>query len=152
VKTCKSCNKFKKCVSLCASVEEYVNQDFVTRSDERYMSEIGKNIDSFKEDEFKDWFGTVTPEKELVYRLYMQGKSVDEIAYHITLSVSQIYRIIQGWKSSIIDDSYNSIEKRVLRLHFLDRMGIASVAQATNLALSTVHRLITSHLTVGKYR
>ena len=102
---CEKCRKRDYCSSLCKKAEEYVNQDFVTVD----AGLIYKNIENKREEyEYEFEYGRFDEEYDLrrnkaLYRaaiinLYKDGKTTDEIAYHVPYSKRQIRRIVAKFK------------------------------------------------------
>jgi len=90
---------------------KYVNQDFVRKYELLPRGTIGDIID---EDE--SFWGCVNLEDSNKLRfaiigLHKDGKSTEEIAYHVPLSYSQIYRILEDYRNEPI------LKEKILELH-----------------------------------
>jgi len=101
---CAKCEKREKCKTLCAVCEAYVNQDFVT-VDEGLIYKYIENKE--KEVDYDNIYDKDMPSrilkiryKYMIIRLYEDGKSFSEIAYHVPLSERQIRRIIATYKKN----------------------------------------------------
>ena len=95
---CQDCPKKSGCVELCAEAELYVNQDFVTVG----AGVFYKNIENYEEYvDYDDEMPSVylkARERAMVINLHSDGKSTDEIAYHVPYTKRQIRRIVAEYK------------------------------------------------------
>lgn len=78
--------------------ERYISQDDVGQRELTYEShENMPNISSEK----SVWGQKKKSEQRLIYEMWMAGKEVNEICYHVSLSRSQVHRIIKRLKEEI---------------------------------------------------
>lgn len=93
---CKKCVKKKECVKLCKEAEEYVNQDYILQPSDT----VYKNIQNTSE--LVEWSNIDLDDyriiRDITIDMYLRGKSIKEIAYHLPRIIRQIQRIIKEYK------------------------------------------------------
>ncbi len=133
---CTKCEKRRNCTKLCEEAEAYVNQDYVPRTEEYTKRTEGDLVD----------FGVSTPNKILVYQMYfIDGKSTDEIAYHVNISKKQIYLIIQRLKE-VDSESLTKAQQKILRCHFLEKMSVMDIEKRFGLNRKSIYNTLERHI------
>lgn len=98
---CGKCPKRNSCTKLCEEVKRYVNQDCAPMG--AFIMDSTK-IENFDESFFdpkepsKDY--TSRQLKRLIIELYFEGKTQQEIAYHLPCSQSYISQTIKKFKEN----------------------------------------------------
>jgi len=101
---CAKCEKREKCKTLCAVCEAYANQDFVPIEEGLVNLKIENREKDIEYDDIYD--ENMSPRilktryKYTAIRLYEDGKTTSEIAYHIPLGIRQIQNIIKNYKQT----------------------------------------------------
>ena len=102
---CGKCVNRKECVNLCATAEEYVSQDHVSIKEGLININIENREKELEYDDEYDYFDESIDSRFLsarfraaVKNLHLDGKSADEISYHVPFSLRHIQRIIKELK------------------------------------------------------
>jgi predicted DNA-binding protein YlxM (UPF0122 family) len=119
--------------------EEYVNQDYVPRSEELRTT--------VENNEFEDIWGTSKSEKRLIYELYfLDDMDVNEIIYHISYSRRQVFRIIKKLRDEIDNYCNTKLTKDILRLHFIYKLYYEEISNILNCDAEYARVTITSYI------
>jgi len=95
---CRECKKYKSCKSLCKEAEKYVSQDHISQSEFVSSYIIENTLDNYYTDEYSYKKLTDGQIDNIIIALFLDGKSQDEIAYHVPKSISYIWRTIKKYR------------------------------------------------------
>ena len=141
---CKKCKQYNKCKTLCSEVNEYVNQDYVSRK-EGTFTELDINDNNLKEP-LENPFGVTTNEILLIYKLYfLDKKPIKDILYHIKYSERSVFNFIKKLKVNI-DKENGDRKKEILKLHLIDGKREGEIAESIKLDPAYIHRVVLSYL------
>ena len=87
----------KKCISLCASAERFVSQDYIVSRE--YL--IGETLNDMPNEQKNNWPVTAKSKKELIYEMHFKDQAgVAEISRKIDVSHQYVSQVIQEIKKA----------------------------------------------------
>lgn len=119
--------------------DAYVNQDQVGLREIPWPDFNNKGADYV-------WGNTTSPHL-LIYQMYfLDKKSISEISKYVPHSIRNIQHIIKTLKDNIEDKSYTILQKKILRLHFIEEVLPFRIQFKLRCGERTVYEYIASHL------
>lgn len=119
--------------------DAYVNQDQVGLREIPWPDFNNKGVDYV-------WGNTTSPHL-LIYQMYFLDKRpVSEIIEYVPCGKSQVYDIIKTLKDNIEDKSYTKLQKKILRLHFIEEVVPFRIQFKLRCGERTVYEYIAAHL------
>ena len=101
-KTCKDCEQRDGCVALCADMDSDVAQDHISKNKMESIPPHGWMIDKWNDEGVAwDWQPEKVGPKKLIWlilELHKEGKSLREIAYHLSCHFTYIGYVIRKYK------------------------------------------------------
>ena len=101
-KTCKDCEQRDGCVALCADIESEIAKDHISKNKMESIPPHGWMIDKWNDEGVAwDWQPEKVGPKKLIWlilELHKEGKSLREIAYHLSCHFTYIGYVIRKYK------------------------------------------------------